>query len=694
MISSLLLFTCQTASLTLEERGARVPVVLQEIAEKTGLSLRANRQLDNRVLTLRLSNVSVEETLAQVAYVLDAEWQVSGKKRVLVPSQKIAERYRREKEAQQLSLALKNITGFGKKYDTEHGYSPKALEAASQDVAAVKKLVEAIESGANPKIDTKEEDEDIAHRPEDRLLARLLTQVPQDTWSQLNEGDRIVYSNAPTHMQQSLPTSAEEAFGLYRSEWEIYRKFVPDESLSPADDDSAKPATRALTTIPKASRVTLAIQDLGILGGISASVQVVTPDGSLAGYGEETVVSFLDPAVSDRISTTNLDRAPPDKMFQFVESLDAQRLRQFYAWVRPSASNVPTPDDWAKRALDTTAFEQLGVIQGERWVALADFLGLNLVGSPSDLQFFISADYQAVKSNSKPEPISRLNEIHREQSWLTVKPPAGTDEFVVDRSALKNLLDAIKAEAGMTIDAAAEYVGTAATNPPLHSWDVGFLAAFLKHDRGGAPLLASEEALALYHTLSPEQRQILFRQPLSFRQLSNGSLEWLAKNLFGAKERDEKSIEEPTETFPDGVPAEGTIQFTNESEDLTVIPVLPAGSPVRPILSAMPAASFGRMLAKGTKADPSQTSAALAVHSGRFRVGKRRRFTIHIRYAKGREEDLRLSEQTFPSSTLLTYPDLPEDFRKQVDKARKERESNMQVPAENSSPPNKTPPPQ
>jgi len=76
----------QADTLTLTEPGARVPIVLHEIAERTGLPLRSASELDNRVLCLRLENFSVEAALTRIARVLDAEWRISPSARTLIPS--------------------------------------------------------------------------------------------------------------------------------------------------------------------------------------------------------------------------------------------------------------------------------------------------------------------------------------------------------------------------------------------------------------------------------------------------------------------------------------------------------------------------------------------------------------------------------------------------------------------------------
>jgi len=499
-------------------------------------------------------------------------------------------------------------------------------------------------------------------------------------------------------MQQSLPGGADEAIDRYRRDWNTYRSLEPEDPIIKGDDEAPPPPTRK--ALPDTFKVNLVVEKMGLGSNITSSLTTTDPAGDSIGSAEAGVAADEDPR-GTQSPHPDRDAPAPGTALNVPDSADATILKQFYSAGSRSAyltQALPSPPaDWMARAIDPTKYEQLGVLQGSKWLSLADHLNVNLVGSPMDLGQWLSLLSMIGPKHPAAAPaISNLYTVRQEGSWMTVKPPDDGSDWLIDRFAFRDMIRSALDQDGLSIETAATYLATMDRDRAFLLWDQPFIEMLLRQDgRGGAGgLLYETEGLRFYATLSPEQRQFLHRQPLYFKNASSATLDWLRQDAFGAKDRDEPGEStEPTELLPEGLLPSGAIRILDETEQTVVTAVTPEGGPVGSLSSALTANVLGSSLAGSSGSAQEQSRAAWARAARRFRVGKRHSFTVEIQYCPGYKTTLTLSETLYAPRAFATFDELPDEFRQKVSESRAKRETLLKRRKAEAPPDRELPPP-
>jgi len=644
----------QSGTLTLTERGARVPVVLQQIASKTGLALKANHAFDDRVLCISVHDASIEKTLSQIATVLDGEWRVTASTRTLAPSLSKARRAQNKLDDVQQAMIVTAIEQMRKDGDTDHDYDIAKLKAAQE-----------ADTG------TKTNDDYSPVGPNARLLTRLLSLIPRETLGRLRQGDRIVFSNIPNHMQEGFGDGIDEILGQYRRESAIMKSLGIAESES-ASQNSDKP--HSPSDLPSVIKVDLCLELTSKLG---AYVRVFDAKGvEIESTNQD--INFTSLSEDDgKAEVATLDGQDGG----IVADPEFKALRQFYT-TTPSApfelpKNVKVDPAWFAKTLDPTGYEQVGVIQGSRWLEVANRLGVDVIGCPSDgLQEFIVHELRDQEAYPQGFFARGLLRSQMDDRCLLLKPADSfAGEAIVDRQAFRNLLKDAVNDSGASIPSVSRYVTESHGTDPLWLWDVIFLNQVLRQDGMGGNSYSRLQVLGLrlYGTLSAEQQQLLHRGPLPFKSLSPATLDWLHRDIFGASEITGPPKQEPTELFPNGLLPNGLMRITDEHNELVVAPVAEAMGQTVSVFQAMTAMRLGEALAgdlgyafTGDQVNPARTIK-------KFRLGHRHSFVIQIDYAPNYTRRILLSETTYAPKRFITLEELPADFKRSVEEARVKR---------------------
>jgi len=671
-------------TLTFVERGARVPVVLQEIAAKTGLELKANRAFENRVLCISVHDASTEKTLSQIAKVLDGEWSVTANSWILGPSLSKARQTQIELENERLAVINKDLKHYRSYNDTDHDYDIVRLKAQA------KKNEDAAFGGTVPDNDYS------PGGPNARLLIRLVSLVPQETLGHLQNGDRIVFSNLPNRMQIGFASGFDETIAQYRRDWAITQSLM-------ADDDradilrSGSPILmqKILPELPKMVKIDLS---LAMYDGIKVQLRVFNSKG-VEIESDSQEIDAIDYESRANADVAALDKQERIKGNDVLSDPELQALRRFYTTTPVATYHLPenaTVDPaWLAKVLDPIQYEQVGVVQGSRWLQIAGQLGMDLVGTPSD-EFHQTIIEQMRRKNAYPASwFARI--FYRSEldgHCLLIKPEESDEgEASINRFALRNLIRDTVNESSVTIPSLLQYLSDSPAPKTLRLWDRWFLNYLLRQSGGGGFAITSPQVdgLRLYGTLSAEQRQLLHQGPLLFKNLSAATLESLHRSAFGIDmfgQLDEGEFE-PTEVLPDGLRDDGRLQITDEHDDLVVVPVADMQGQTVSVAAAQTAREMGIALA--AKAN----DAARAVK--RFRLGHRHAFTLQTEFTPNFIRKTTLSETTYAPKQFMTFDELPLAFKQSVEviraqrtKALKELEKEEQ---QGATAPDKNPPP-
>jgi len=683
----LLAITPQSGTLTLVEKGARVPVVIQEISEKTGVALQSGAGLQNRVLCLSVHNASLETTLGQIAYVLDAEWTGMGKNRRLIPSRSIERQSEIKLDNETTKAIAKDLAELRKDNDVDRPYDLKKMQEVLKNFGDAKEgRPSAAKTGDYATGD-----------PNSRLLVRLLGLISQSALVKMRDGDRTVYSNFPNQMQLALPEGADDILAEYRHDWSDLQSIIPQAVRDQAeedDDENVKPFL--LQTLPPNLKFDLCIERMG---GLTVHLKVFDEkrtqiESSLAEIGD-----IGEP--TDDPSASNLSILDPKELLPFLAKSEHEDMKQFQRFLQTTPEHAfqlpkadPLPAEALKKMLEPERVEPLGMLQGNYWLDTANHLGMDFVGALADQPQTDGIGFVRQKLQPSPNFFSRGYYFAKtDGNSLLVKPTEGTKDAVINRSALQVLLHDSVISEGVAIDSAARYLEASGSKEALRLWDRVVLDLALRQDgKGGAGNLGREiDSLRLYGTLSAEQRQLLHQGPLSFKVLSPATLQWMHNYMFGAEMPGAQAELEPTEELPQGLLPSGTISIEKETTQPVVNAVLPRGGKDLSVSSAINAEALGRYFGQAPL-DGKVAAAAKSIK--RFRVGTRHEFTIVIRYAPNIVTRHQLIEVTYAPKTFSSFEDLPMEFRQRVEQARLAQAKAIQD-AVNGTPPDmeSAPPP-
>jgi len=686
---SLLLFaiTPQSETLTFVEKGARVPVVIQEISAKTGVALQTGAGLQNRVLCLSVHNASLEKTLNQIAYVLDGEWTGAGKTRRLIPSRSI-ERQAEIRAENEMSKALtKELADLRTENDIDHPYNLAKMQDVLKNFGDPK-------SGRPSAAKTGDY---ATGDPNTRLLVRLLGLISQQTLVKMRDGDRTVYSNYPNQMQLALPEGADDILTEYRRDWNDLQSIIPQavrDQAAEDDDDNVKPLL--LQTLPANLKFDLCVERMGSL---SVHLKVFDEKRTQIESALAEVGDIGEP--TDDPSASNLALLDPKVLLPILAKSEHDDLKLLHRFLQTAPERAfqlpkadPLPAEALKQMLEPERVEPLGMLQGNYWLDTANYLGMDFVGALADQPQTDGIGFVRQKLQPSPNFFSRGYYFAKtDGNSLLLKPTEGTKDAVINRSALQVLLHDSVISEGVAIDSAARYLEASGSKEALRLWDRVVLDLALRQDgKGGAGSVGREiDSLRLYGSLSAEQRQLLHQGPLSFKVLSPATLQWMHNYMFGAEMPGAQAEHEPTEELPQGLLPSGTISIEKETTQPVVNAVLPRGGKDLSVSSAINAEALGRYFGQGPM-DGKVVAAAKSIK--RFRVGTRHEFTIVIQYAPNIVTRHQLIEVTYAPKTFSSFEDLPMEFRQRVEQARLAMAKTIQD-AVNGAPPDKesAPPP-
>lgn len=573
MVALLAATVMMPAAIDLEMKAARMPVVLQAIAKKTGTPLAADGAFENEVVLVRVAQVEPEALLQRIAQATAGKWEVRDGRRTLVP-----DRDRRAKEEQariakrvaSIQAGLDQLAeSLGKPYDATRLEEARAYfdePGGQRDYAQLTKH-EFVE-------------------PLRRACARALIALGAKRLSEIEWGGRVVLATHPTRMQQrwNPPTTMFEAL---RKEWEVLQSASSGWSdrarayLGPSRVSSNGRA--AGSELGEIGRAWLSISDPGWSRG-TMELTIASPDGQIERTGSLRFQPTSQPQVTPKATDIEDVPLPLDPLTHDYVSF-ARDSYNFNRKVAPKGSALFT------FLTDPLSHDPLE-LGSELYLGYAKARGLNLVADLNDNSFYrATAQRQWTLTTRQFESANRNYFAWTEaDGWLVLSPsePALARRNRDDRKALARLMNGIAADGRVDLDERANYL---LSRPFAASTGFGpSLACVLDGGLERSSFEVHENAQRLWATLSPSQRAA---GRLSFGQLDQRGKRFADRAVYvdrlvrqkgnpyddaqfdhdiwtGSDRNSFGGSGEPTRLFPDGIPADAPITLVDRHElDLT-----------------------------------------------------------------------------------------------------------------------------
>jgi|GEM_PF-4360221 len=653
---------------SLTERGARVPVVLARLASQCGRDLASAQEFDNRVLTVWLVQAPLSETLDRIAYVLDAEWQESEAVFRLVPSLAIEQQVREARRSRMTAAARNSIAKFRDLNDVGNEYDDERVRQSILNTQARDRMWN--EKRRNP--NTFEPWLEPIISPglaENRLLARLLSFLPDEIWPAFQDNDRVVYANYPTPAQREFPSGWQTALEQYREEWKTCRRLgaVPREYTSTINPSSS----RDLEDLPAHLKVHLVLwMDFPADEQIHMRLRVMDLNGEELAFTGKSLESANPPGESVRYPTMDAHLPAPGVDLIVLDSEDERRLKDFFgSQVTVANFGKPRPvlpTEWLERALDPFKFEHLGVLQGTKWLAYADHLQVNLVGSPVDtVQKFLLWKQELAEAPGETPTVSKAYDLQSSPGWLTIKAPFEISQPSVNRSVLRTLLENIRKANMLSIEEATEYIQRVPRLIAYDLWDDEIIDRALREDGMGGVGIGNPSAFdfQLWAALSNDQRRLLRTEPIAFCDLSPAALEYLTKWAYSDHSFQMNEVE-PTDVLPDGLRMDGQLRLLKEERETIVVALTEDGGPLRSLSSELGPYALAELSLKALENVPELEAAKAA---RRFRIGEYHRIDFEARFCDELKLPFNVEEISYSPRVFADYDELPADFRNAVE---------------------------
>ncbi|MGV3618766.1 MAG: hypothetical protein ACO1SV_25870 [Fimbriimonas sp.] len=542
-----------------------------------------------------------------------------------------------------------------------------------------------------------------------RATCRILKTLDPAAVFRLRIGERVVYSDAPTRMQVAMTGKGRAALATLRkevAEMEAAKKRVGFHPKRKLVNFAGLPVIGPGTTQKGYGKAILALRRYGPLA-FRYELTLVAGDGQRLIEADGAL-----PAVVNRYGTKMPTEGHPVEVSESARDL-SQLVSRGGGVKMASSQKVDLPggksewaafwvpfeednnDDPARRVRpllsDPVKHDPIGILAGPLLRQIATRRKLPLLATLGDdalehLAFQIRGDQlpneEAVVATLTGTQIAEESRVPTATvalgpDWIEVKPyyPVQARANRFNRQAMGELLASVRKEGVLTMPAAVRY-----GRPPGRITLAFAYAAF------GDAAVGSDEVLGLFNhsmrflaSVQPPQWDAL-EEPQSLSALSGDQKEtvrrWVYESLFSqfrdqAEESGRNPMDpgqrpfelEPTELFPNGLPATARISLVRTEKPL----VLTQSS--QGLRFSLTPASLG--LFEAMQAKPSQFPDAARRSLTAYRAATRTGYQVVVQLGEGEKLKIEAYEtRPLPGSRFGLRSGLPEAVRKQADHVR------------------------
>lgn len=677
-----------------------VPVdrALREIAAATKVKLEAATAVRREIVVINVRDVVLNDLMKRIATATSCAWLKSDDGTYKLYRSLETERAEEEKEIERrVALIGKAVEELNK----------SVKEHPVLDAKTAYDLVNSpVRKTTNPDGSVSEESMPQTTQPANRAIAKLLTMVSPRDLATMDQGSRVVYSTRPNRMQLPMGRDAIAVIDTMVAEqavWaEAYRRKAaesakggdaPNNVFYPGENNAAIQGT------PVKALVRIQLQR--DLSGYEVRLELLDAQGKQLFSGGDTL--GLDSDASQRLEDLMQSQPPTDDV-DIELSHDSQEILAFFRGLMKTmqggGSAKDLPADVISKLRSPDKYDPLGFIHSEALMAAANAADSNLVADVPDSMmavenFIMPGQKLTVKGFIKALSTADIVNIESKDGWMVVKParPFLERSRRAGRPELSQLIESAHANGTVPLNDLAAY---ALTNEPLEHNEVTQLYAVLFLPGAGMGMWTDMsgpsdnwEMLRLYGSLTASQRQTLAsgrRLPLGtllpaqtdhvFRLTYYGDEMGSHLTVQRPESADRQTPfpmwdvqgDEPTEVLPAGLPPSGVITVKVATDA-----VAKDAGPRQPTFQL-----FGGLrpeelaMYRGLKDDPNMaaTFGSLFPDLTKFRMGTRTTYSFQFQFlpAVSMVQSL-IDTQIDPDGPVLSFEQLPADYKKKVDAA-------------------------
>jgi hypothetical protein len=641
LASVLLSAATRAPKVTVSFPSVPISEALETISKQSGLNLKASPSVKDDLLFVRVHDAVPSRLIAVIAKTLDAKWDRDGDAWVLHRDEK-AERRRAVAVYEQEAATWRGSMNYLRKrlatepatYDDD---SARAQRRHSETEEQARKAAERNNDFAR----MFQFDHSTEETPAWRAGARLALLMDEATVLKMPYRAREVWAEQPTSVQSLFPNYAAQTLQTYRQELLAYNPQV------------------------SVSRVKLALTRWESGGQFSAKLVALGPDGSTVDQADLRLANDTD-IISQPGGHSFVPPIPkPGEGPIILPELAIEQLA-----VLASGSVAPSEmmAKWRPVLCRPVDHEPLRLMMSAAFVAAAEAMDVNLVGTPDEQSFFKywSNDTTGAAHDTPSQFFARqkADSAQEDDGWFIVRPSRPI--YRLSRLLGQGILKDSVSQGGLSVDEAASWAGPDPYEYPFIDW-LGDAVETLFPAQGRFSVLSTtgdEEGLRLWDALGEARIGLRRGQVLKISSLSPeaqrkvAELVYWTRNAFGDSD--------PTELFPNGI-QEGLVSLSVEETPGLEAWASKSGEPVSPLM--FDAQAFGQALASGSQRTH-QTSETFQAMD-RFRVGVFRTFTLHFTLMPGaRPLTTDLSELMIPPD-IGVLDRVPDALQAQIDAARR-----------------------
>jgi len=180
----------EAATVDLDAVAAPLPKVLKDLSDQTGISFDSRPSMHRDVLGLRLEDATVEEAMSAIATAVHGRWERNGNTVLLSRDSSALNADRAARQTRFQEQLTKQYERFQGMLDQTPGQIPNENMTPQQQMEAARRMM--------------------SSNPGSKLVIRLLMTVGQRNIADLTAGERRVFANRPTAMQENLSVNLQQ----------------------------------------------------------------------------------------------------------------------------------------------------------------------------------------------------------------------------------------------------------------------------------------------------------------------------------------------------------------------------------------------------------------------------------------------------------------------------------------------------
>lgn len=592
----------QSPTVSFAADATTVGLLVQDLNRQTGQTLQVAPNVASEPLIVDFENRPLSDVLPRIAKIAGAEWVEKDGISTLSRPRELEQLLAKEERVKVIALIQKKLATCLKEVEAQPPLDAKEAELLA-DRYRLTKLTE-------KELD-QELDRLLGNNPVTWCATRFLASADPSLLARIPVGERRVFSDRPTAMQQSVKSTGIEALKILRAQLKLMeaagKKLVGRKGriMNWAGAPTIGPAWIS----EGYGKTNFAVTRKGLFT-FEVQLTMVGEDGRAILTGEANIPSYLrsyryvaahkgDPITVSEATTAFTSAAGQLGVSEASSTEITVNGKKIIAhfWIPFEEKDGRPPQTGGPAMQDPVRYDPMGVVYGGLLREVAHRKQRNLLVTLSDgtlVQLIRLLRYASIKTDgdvlsnltfdSLPEAERNPSvEIAEDNDWMTVQPvtPNSARTGRISRTALKALLDNMRSSGTLSMVEANRFVKAIGYVPSYGSLAWPYITHVTECPGAAQAGFTFNTALPFVASLTPQQWSTLENGALRVANLTSYQQKVVANwvyrdfnytDLLNGQPR-ANGLDflyplrgEPTEMFPNGVPLNATLQMERTTE--------------------------------------------------------------------------------------------------------------------------------